>query len=304
MLTIFSVPKPFEGHIGVIQRNAIRSWLGLRPRCEVVLVGEEPGTQAVAGELGVRHIPQIRCSEYGTPFLDDVFARAADGARFDLLCYVNADIILPSTFLGCIQRVPFSKFLMVGQRVDVDIPEEIDLEDPAERARAEDRIRESGVLHPPGGSDYFVFPKGSLGTLPPFVVGRPGWDNWMIFRATQLGVPVVDASECSLVAHQNHGYQHVPGSAGGYEGPEADYNRGLMGSWDEFMTPQYAGWRLTGERLKRRRWWTNDSKIATRIFAASHPRLRFLTPTVRRVLTARDRSAGRDAGQNSPTSAG
>jgi hypothetical protein len=30
-LTIFAVPKPFEGHIGMIQRNAIRSWKGLRP---------------------------------------------------------------------------------------------------------------------------------------------------------------------------------------------------------------------------------------------------------------------------------
>ena len=30
-LTIFAVPKPFEGHIDVIQRNAIRSWQRLRP---------------------------------------------------------------------------------------------------------------------------------------------------------------------------------------------------------------------------------------------------------------------------------
>ena len=27
MLTIFTIPKPFIGHIGVIQRNAIMSWL-------------------------------------------------------------------------------------------------------------------------------------------------------------------------------------------------------------------------------------------------------------------------------------
>ncbi len=185
---------------------------------------------------------------------------------------------------------------MVGQRLDLDILEEIALDDPAERARAEDRIREAGVLHPPGGSDYFVFPKGALGTLPPFLVGRPGWDNWMIFRATQLGIPVVDASGCSLVVHQNHDYQHVPGGTVRYEGPEADYNRGLLGGWDEFMTPEYAGWRLTGDRLERRPWWTKSSKIGTRVFAASHPRLRFLVPAVRRWLTARERRAEKRAG--------
>ena len=32
MLTIFTIPKPFVGHIGVIQRNAIISWLNLSPK--------------------------------------------------------------------------------------------------------------------------------------------------------------------------------------------------------------------------------------------------------------------------------
>jgi hypothetical protein len=31
VLTIFTIRKPFAGHIGVIQRNAIASWL----RCEL-----------------------------------------------------------------------------------------------------------------------------------------------------------------------------------------------------------------------------------------------------------------------------
>ena len=26
MLTIFTTPKPFRGHIGIIQRNALKSW--------------------------------------------------------------------------------------------------------------------------------------------------------------------------------------------------------------------------------------------------------------------------------------
>ena len=48
MLTLFSTPKPFRGHIAVIQTNAIRSWLELEPACEVILFGDEEGTAEVA----------------------------------------------------------------------------------------------------------------------------------------------------------------------------------------------------------------------------------------------------------------
>jgi hypothetical protein len=33
VFTLFTVPKAFEGHIGVIQRNAFGSWARLRPAC-------------------------------------------------------------------------------------------------------------------------------------------------------------------------------------------------------------------------------------------------------------------------------
>ena len=59
MLTIFATPKPFRGHIAVIQRNAIRSWTLLRPACEIILMGNDEGTAEIAAEFGVRHVPEI-----------------------------------------------------------------------------------------------------------------------------------------------------------------------------------------------------------------------------------------------------
>jgi hypothetical protein len=50
MLTIFTIPKPFRGHIEVIQRNAIESWLRLRPQCEIILCGDDPGVAEAASE--------------------------------------------------------------------------------------------------------------------------------------------------------------------------------------------------------------------------------------------------------------
>jgi hypothetical protein len=49
MLTIFSTPKPFHGHSGIIQRNALKSWTLLHPDVEVILFGIEDGPPRLVG---------------------------------------------------------------------------------------------------------------------------------------------------------------------------------------------------------------------------------------------------------------
>ena len=121
MLTLFTIPKPFRGHIAVIQRNAIRSWTLLRPACEIILFGHEEGTAEVAAEFGLRHVPEVARNEYGTPLVSDLFAQAQRLATCERLGYVNADIILLSDFLRAVQRIPFRRFLMIGRRWDLDL---------------------------------------------------------------------------------------------------------------------------------------------------------------------------------------
>jgi hypothetical protein len=231
MLTMFSIPKPFAGPIGMIQRNAIQSWSRLRPRCEIILFADEPGTREAAAESGATHVPDVVRNEYGTPLLDSVFERAEEMASHRLLCYVNADIVLMSDFLRAAQRVARSKpvFLMVGQRWGVDIGEPLDFgPDWEQRLRA--HLARHGRLHSPCGSDYFVWPRGSIGEMPPFAVGRPFWDTWLIYRARSLGLPVVDASRVVTAVHQDHDYKHVPDQRGeAWHGPEGDRNLELTG---------------------------------------------------------------------------
>ena len=238
MLSIFSVPKPFRGHIEIIQRNAISSWLRVHPHCEIILCGNEPGTEQTAAEFKVRYIPNIDRNNYGTPLLNSVFDQVGRIASHRLLCYVNADILLLGDFLCALQRIRFPRFLMVGQRWNVDLNTPWDFE----RADWEERLRgyvaNYGALHPPSGSDYFVFPRGSaIEKLPPFAVGRPGWDNYLIYKARHLGIPVVDATRVVTVVHQNHDYAHVANQQGEWwEGPEADWNRSLLGGRDHIFT--------------------------------------------------------------------
>jgi hypothetical protein len=304
MPTIFTIPKAFSGQAGVAQRNAVRSWLALRPECEIILFGDDPGVAACAQELGVRHVPEVQGNEFGTPRLDDVFAQAERMARFPTLCYANADIILPAGFPDAVRRVQarFRRFLMVGQCVDLRVDEELDFADGRTPALLDERARTAGALRPPVAMDYFVFPKGILGELPPFVVGRPGWDNWMIKRATQLRIPVVDASQSLHAIHQNHDYAHVPKSTGGYEGPEADQNRRFLTKAEYHFATSHANWRLTSAGLVRYPWWKHQRGVAMLMFETAYPRMKSVTPAVRFLLNARDSALIRLSGGYRPGS--
>ncbi len=105
MLTIFAIPKPFKGQIEIIQRNAIQSWTLIRPTPEILLFGDDRGTEEVAREFGVRHFPNIERNEYGTPLINSIFDTARKEAANHLICYANSDIIFPTSLLEAIKRL-------------------------------------------------------------------------------------------------------------------------------------------------------------------------------------------------------
>ncbi len=257
MLTLFSIPKAFRGHMEVIQRNAIQSWTLLRPRVEIILLGDEHGTERVAKTLALRHVPGIARNDYGTPLLDDVLRQASRVSTQETLCYVNADIVLMDNLLGAVESVRRRKesFLVVGQRWDIDLREPFDFSSGWEtRLRAS--VAAQGRLHPPTGMDYFVFSRGLWGDVPPFAIGRTVWDNWLVYRARARHASVVDATERVTAVHQDHDYSHLSAGAGDvWKGPEAADNLRLAGGWDHVFTLQDATHTLTpyGLRIARSR---------------------------------------------------
>jgi hypothetical protein len=235
MLTIFSIPKAFKGHIGVIQRNAIKSWTMLQPKnqpCpEVILLGKDEGTADVARELGLQHIPGVTLNEFGTPLLSDLFRKAETAARFPTLCYVNADIILESNFLRVVDLVQkqLPKFLLVSQRINLDVPEPLAFDSGWEEA-VKHRADVSGIAGHYSAIDAFVFPKGMYPSIPDFAIGRLWFDQWMIKAVCMQNLPVIDASRVSPLLHQNHDYNHVAGGEDQvWRGKEADRNFQLYG---------------------------------------------------------------------------
>ena len=230
ILTLFSAPKPFtDPHIATIQRNAIKSW-NLLPDVDVILLGEEEGLAEAAKELGVKHIPKVACRESGTPLISSMFPLARENSDSDLLCIINADMILMPDFLEAAKQVSALKdaFVMLSQRWDLDVTEPIDF-----GADWEDRLRSTvhsqGQLHRPAGSDFFLFPKPCYTDVPDFTIGRAGWDNWMIYHARQEGWTVIDCTPSVMIVHQNHDYRHLPGGKPHYEHPETNENIRVAG---------------------------------------------------------------------------
>jgi hypothetical protein len=231
-LTIFTAPKPFtDSHIDTIQRNAILSWLHLGSDVEVLMVGDEPGMKEVAAEYSVRQLSEVKRNDFGTPLVKSIFAQARQASDSPLLAYVNADIILLPDFVESAKSVSgqLEKFLVIGQRWNLDITEVLDFS-PGWDRRLENDIEVRGDLHRAVGSDYFVFPHSLFIDMPDFAIGRPGWDNWMIYHARQKNWPVVDGTPSITVIHQNHDYSHLPGGKPPYTLPEGRLNKSLAGA--------------------------------------------------------------------------
>jgi hypothetical protein len=254
VLTLLSVPKPFCDRIGIIQTNALQSWLKLSPTCEVILFGDEYGTAATAAQFKVLHRPGVRRNEFGTPLLNDLLETAQEIASHELICFVNADVILMQDFIASVKSVCRLKasFLMVGRRWNIDLHRPFAFESQD----WDENLRLYAKQHGNQGSeyyiDYFVFPKGLFKNLPPFAIGRAAFDNWLLWKARSSGAIIVDASDMVVAVHQNHDYVHHPqGRDGVYLGPEAKRNQELMGGSHHLFTLDDATHFLTPSGLKR-----------------------------------------------------
>jgi glycosyltransferase involved in cell wall biosynthesis len=256
LLTLFSTPKPFSGHADVIQRNAIKSWTRLHPEVEVILFGDDDGTAEICREYGIRHEPKVERHEKGPKYLNYFFDRAQEIAKHDVLCYVNCDIILMSDFRRAVERVILNwrEFLMVGRRWNAEITTHLNFDTSSWEEHLQTHVTRQGACLPSGWIDYFVFSRGLYHQkVPPFVIGRNGWDPWLIWKAIESGATVVDASPSVVAIHQNHDYAYLPKDSKRSNSDDLTRrNMELFGGWSHWQTTDSAKYVLTSQGVRRR----------------------------------------------------
>jgi hypothetical protein len=242
IITIFTAPKPFTNpHISLIQRNAIQSWLHLGDDVNVVIIGNEPGMAEFASEAGILQLPQVTRNALGTPLVSSIFTKAHQISSSPLLAYVNADILLTPQMVNVASQIycQLKEFIIIGQRYDLNLQQPLDFSPSWDISLLAD-VQSHGRLHPPAGSDYFIFPRTCFTDLPNFAIGRAGWDNWMIYHARTQHLPVVDATSAIPVIHQDHDYSHLPNGQPHYRLPESSENLRLAGGRRNIFTLQDA----------------------------------------------------------------
>lgn len=252
MLTIFTTPKAFRGHFATIQENAIASWTKLKPKCQIILISDDFGVDKIAKKYRITHVTKVARNKFGTPLLPDIFKKAYTNAKFKKLAYVNCDIILTSDFTEAIRQVKLPTFFLIGSRWDFNIKTKLDFSDNwSERLKI--KVSKLGSQKSHGPTDYFVFTPKINFKMPNLAIGRTYWDAWLIFRAKQLGLPIIDATQTIWAIHQKHNYSHAGGFAKVWLGPEAQRNKKLIGDRRKYFNCRDADYVLTKKGLKKSR---------------------------------------------------
>src|ERR1700674_3561868 len=254
MITFFTTAKPFRGHSAIIQRNALKSWKLLYPEVEVILFGNDEGTSEVSREFGLRHEPQVARNAAGLPYMNAMFDRAHEISSYETLCYSNCDIILTSDFPEALGRLQIaaSDFLMIGRRWDIEVTRPLDFLNPQWQQEIRDIALKTNDRRDAWWIDYFLFGRGLFyKKIPEFVVGRPRWDNWVVWKALSSGARVIDASAAVLAIHQNHGYAaHPKGREGLWADESSQHNIALSGGALHLCNIDDAINRLTTDGIK------------------------------------------------------
>lgn len=227
MLTLFSIAKRFEGHVGTIQLNALASWRRALPNSKIILFGCEKGTLEACrmhnldagGEL-----PRSPCGRY---LVSSAFERSRSQAKSRYLCYLNCDIVIGPDFLSAWRSVDCSRispFLFSARRRKIAVTEDLTQLDAPGFKRQFHNLKTASRLDSYAAIDMFGFPLEWDFRLPPFAVGEVAWDNWFLRMAVESRVPVIDGSEDLTLLHQ----EHEPIS-GGFINPEKMRNLSFAG---------------------------------------------------------------------------
>ena len=223
LLCIFTTFKPVD-YKTLVYQNVLRNWILLSPRrirpvlfipsADRWLFSRVPdGDQSplnrtigdLASSLGWLVVVPPRVNDHKVPHLKEMFFYV-EKLYPDCLFYgyANGDVLFNDGLVRSLEAVaevlgPLRRTLIVGKRTNVVLDaREIYLPCDVERlAKTEGRLFISDA------QDYFFMtPQFPWSYIPDVVVGRPGYDNFLVATAIRKGVSVVDATRSLVALHQ------------------------------------------------------------------------------------------------------
>lgn len=199
-----SVPRPLKNADQYRRMKlAIASWLACSPSSRVLLyihrhefdpTGNFPKElDKEFGEGRIIYAGGIRSDHNGVPYINEWFIAGIRDTPSKYICFINSDILLSEKWLTRVKQVfrvmEGKKPLLIGQRIDFDLDDSLykllRFDQEHLLSDIDQMVRDSKHSdHSPFGIDFFAFRADEVpfdvDMMPPFIMGRYNWDNWLI----------------------------------------------------------------------------------------------------------------------------
>lgn len=214
-----------------VHNNTLANWASFKPSVNLILFSNDTYWSGVARSHGWDVIKPLR-ENNGTkpPILKDMFRLAMSRYKTQWFGYVNADILLTRDLLSNLEMLTKkyntekSRIFLTGRRTNV---ENLTNLDPVSEASIEQNAKRYGRLYKEDAEDFFI----ATSSFPwreilPVVVGRPGYDNWLVGEARcRLNATVIDVTETLLAFHQT---TKKGGNSEGHFHADSDFNYNVL----------------------------------------------------------------------------
>lgn len=214
----------------LVHNLTIENWLSFRPFVIPVIFTTELPLADECRTKGWRVFPVRSVGAEDIPVLKDMYLDVM--LTFNTLFYgfSNSDILFTNSLLETLVAITESvdvknPIMIVGKRTNVDHVTEVEGSSWQNLISA---AQSRGEIFTGRAEDYFItsstYP---WREIPPLVIGRLSYDNWLVYNARKNGQKIVDATGTLLAVHQTT-------SLGNNESHfMADYNNKLLRSLNE-----------------------------------------------------------------------
>ena len=208
ILTLFTtwVDHPEKN---LVHQLTIRNWASLRPYV-IPVVFTNDSTVARQCQIQGWEVRSITATAAdGVPILKYMYLDVMTSYETKFYAYSNSDILYTSSLIETLVPV-VEKFaadidkshplIIVGQRTNVDNVTEVD---SSTWIRLCSVAKSRGTLFRQDAQDYFITTKAyPWRDIPPLVIGRRAYDNWLVYNALREDYIVIDATGTLLAVHQ------------------------------------------------------------------------------------------------------
>lgn len=235
LLTIFTTFKNMPDRIS-IHTNTIKNWALFLPYIQpVLLISESSPLNNIAKQYGWKVLNISETNEFGTPRLKNMYEDVMNATHHNSLFYgfCNGDILFDEGLLDTLMAVQFylpllTTPMMVGRRTNVNMSI---VHKPDDLCQWEDVRQTEGQLFIDDAEDYFIIANAHefiWDKLENVVIGRVGYDNYLVAMALRYNVSVVDVTETVKAVHQTG----ADGDFAGQTNVDSQYNIDLIGPFD------------------------------------------------------------------------